>query len=76
MKKEPKNEIETLRDNSAMLGQIAGVVMDYCSPTDTTLDGVKALLAEMQDERRWANHYCRKLVDARRLGYLPDGFTF
>jgi hypothetical protein len=69
-------EIEKLKEHSKMLGQIAAIVEEYCLEEDTTLDGVKALKEDLLSESRWAAYYCRKLVDARRLGYLPDDFKF
>jgi hypothetical protein len=71
-----RNEIARLQEHSRMLGQIANLVEHYCLEGDTTLDGVKALNEDRIDEQRWANHYCRKLMDAKRLGYLPDDFQF
>lgn len=69
-------EIQKLQEHSQMLGQIASLIEDYCTPEMTTLDGVKALIADKESETRWANHYCRKLVDAQRGGHLPENFSF
>lgn len=73
---ESKTDYEVLRSHSAMLGQIAALVEDYCTPEMTTLEGVQAMKAELDSESRWADHYCRRLVEAQRAGYLPDGFKF
>lgn len=76
MTEENINRVEELKSHSAMLGQIAGLVSDFCDEEMTTYDGVAAAISELESETAWANHYCRKLCDARREGYLPDDFDF
>lgn len=59
-----------------MLGQIASLVEEYCSGEMTTLEGVKAMMADRDLQKREADHYCRRLVDAQKEGHLPDDFKF
>lgn len=37
---------------------------------------IRAITEELESESRWAQHYLDKLVEARKLGYLPDDFEF
>ena len=69
-------EIGRLKSHSAMLGQIAAIVAEYCHGEMTTLEGVETLAKEKKAETALANHYCRRLVDAKKEGYLPDEFKF
>jgi len=72
------NEVsyDAMTKHSQMLGQIANLVEGWCTEESTTLEGVQHALEELKSETALANHYCRKLVDAKRLGYLPDNFKF
>lgn len=40
-------ELSRLREHSSMLGQIAGLVAEFCEADTTTLDGVKLMKAEL-----------------------------
>ena len=54
-----RERIAELEQNSAMLGQIAGVVLDFCEGEETTLQGViraVAMLRESQANELW-NHW-------------------
>lgn len=44
-------EQSRLREHSAMLGQIAGLVAEFCEADTTTLDGVKLMKAELYELR-------------------------
>jgi hypothetical protein len=39
-------------------------------------ESVENLYAHAMNEERWANYYCRKLVDLQREGKLPKDFIF
>lgn len=70
------HNIDALVRHSQMLGKIANLVEGWCTEESTTLEGVQRALEELKSETAWANHYCRKLVDAKRQGFLPDDFKF
>lgn len=72
-----KRDIEILEINSTMLGQIAELVIADCAePETTTIEAVQSIMDDRDSETRWANHYHQKLMKARKLGYLPQGFEF
>lgn len=71
-----KKKKKKLKRHSAMLGQIAPLVEEFCLEIDSTLEGVRFLKSDWESELRWARHYHGKLQEARAAGYLPDDFDF
>jgi hypothetical protein len=67
---------ENLEIHSHMLGQIGNLVSEYCDGEMTTLAGVEALIADRDNETKWADHYCRALRRLQSMGKIPDGFTW
>jgi hypothetical protein len=65
-----------LEEHSLMLGRIANLVAPLMPENSemTTFEAVKHLIEDRENETLWANHYLRRLVEAQRLGYLPDDF--
>lgn len=59
-------EIEELKSHSQMLGQIASWVEDFCiSEETTTLEAVKEVLEQLQEERKFANELLRAINKAQ-----------
>jgi hypothetical protein len=72
-----QEEIDLLQGHSAMLGRIAAMVAPFCPEGETTTEeAVRQIIRAWGNETKWANHFGRRLAEAKWAGYLPDDFTF
>jgi hypothetical protein len=72
-----EGRLKELERHSAMLGQIANLVEEFCANSETTtFEAVEALFDAYTEERTHADRYFRILSQAKESGDLPENVRF